>query len=97
MVVRKTVDGDVSKSPGTSARGSMDKMGDDFHAVGKGGVESGEHVDQIRDILFGAQRQDYERRFARLEELLVKNITELGNETTRKADKIGRAVSKKSI
>jgi len=84
MAVRKTLDSDASKSAGISDKGSTGQMGDDFPAAGKGAIEGGEHVDQIRDILFGAQRQDYERRFARLEELLVKNISELSNETTRK-------------
>ena len=84
MAVRKTLDSDASKSAGISAKGSIDQTGDDSPAVGKGKFEGGEHVDQIRDILFGAQRQDYERRFARLEELLVKNISELNNETTRR-------------
>ena len=83
MAVRKTVDGNAPKSSGMSAKGNIDQVGNDSPATGKGGIEGGEHVDQIREILFGAQQQDYERRFARLEELLVKNISELSNETTR--------------
>jgi len=30
------------------------------------------NVDKIRDILFGSQMRDYESRFARLEETLIK-------------------------
>ncbi len=41
-------------------------------------------VDQVREILFGAQREEYDRRFNRLEELLVKNMTALSNEMTEK-------------
>jgi len=84
MAVRKTSDSDASKSEGISAKSSTGQTGDDSPGAGKGKPEGGENVDQIRDILFGAQRQDYERRFARLEELLINSISELGNETTRK-------------
>jgi hypothetical protein len=85
MAVRKTLDSEASKSAGTSAKGSIDQIGAGFPAAGKGAIDGEEHVDQIRDILFGAQRQDYERRFARLEELLVKNISDLSNVTTRES------------
>jgi hypothetical protein len=41
------------------------------------------NVDKIRDILFGSQMRDYEVRFARLEESLLKESADL-KETTRK-------------
>jgi len=50
-------------------------------------VESGaggDRVGQIRDILFGAQREEYDRRLTRLEELLVTNIADLGNDVAHK-------------
>ena len=47
-------------------------------------AEAEQRVDQIRDILFGAQRDEYDRRFTRLEELLVKSISDLSNETAQK-------------
>lgn len=46
--------------------------------------ETEQKVGEIRDILFGAQRDEYDRRFTRLEELLVKSISDLTNETTAK-------------
>ena len=39
---------------------------------------SGGSVDKIRDILFGAQMRDYDRRFTRLEERLLKEATAPG-------------------
>ena len=41
------------------------------------------NVDKIRDILFGTQMRDYEARFARLEETLVKETVEI-RETNRR-------------
>ena len=35
------------------------------------------NVDKIRDILFGSQMRDYETRFARLEETLAKEISDM--------------------
>jgi hypothetical protein len=47
-------------------------------------IEPQDRVDQVREILFGTQREEYDRRFNRIEELLVKNISDLSNETTAK-------------
>jgi DNA repair exonuclease SbcCD ATPase subunit len=44
---------------------------------------AGNNVDKIRDILFGSQMRDYDTRFARLEETLLKESSDL-RETTRK-------------
>ena len=48
-----------------------------LEAAGTGNVE------KIRDILFGPQMRDYEHRFARLEETLLKEAADL-RESTRK-------------
>ena len=37
----------------------------------------GQNVDKIRDILFGAQMRDYDKRFARLEDRLMKDAEAL--------------------
>ncbi len=44
--------------------------------------ESG-NVDKIREILFGGQMRDYNKRFARLEERLLKESTDLRESTKR--------------
>lgn len=51
------------------------------------GAESGS-VDKIRDILFGTQMRDYDKRFARLEERLLKESAELREETRRRFDSL---------
>jgi chromosome segregation ATPase len=47
------------------------------------GQDTGASVDKIRDILFGSQIKNYEARFARLEENLVRETVEL-KETMRR-------------
>ena len=42
------------------------------------------NLDKIRDILFGAQTRDYERKFAVLEERLVKESADLRNDLKRR-------------
>ena len=57
---------------------------DTIHAaVEIAGPDSGASVDKIRDILFGSQIKNYEARFARLEENLVRETVEL-KETMRR-------------
>ena len=46
-------------------------------------AESG-NIDKIRDILFGGQMRDYERRFARLEERVAKEAADLRDDTRRR-------------
>ena len=45
---------------------------------------AGGNIDKVRDILFGGQMRDYERRFARLEERLLQETTELKEEVRRR-------------
>ena len=42
------------------------------------------NVDKIRDILFGAQMRDYDRRFATLEERLLREASELREDLQRR-------------
>jgi len=44
----------------------------------------GGNIDQIRDIIFGAQMRDYDRRFAQLEERLLKDSADLRDELGRR-------------
>jgi DNA anti-recombination protein RmuC len=47
---------------------------------------SGGSVDKIRDILFGAQMREYDRRFTRLEDRLIKEAGELREDTRQRFD-----------
>jgi phage host-nuclease inhibitor protein Gam len=46
------------------------------------------NVDKIRDILFGSQMRDYESRFARLEETLIKETLEIRDTNRRRFDQL---------
>ena len=48
------------------------------------GKEEGANVDKIRDILFGSQMRDYEKRFARLEENVSKAVETLREDTMKR-------------
>jgi DNA repair exonuclease SbcCD ATPase subunit len=46
--------------------------------------DSGGNIDKVRDILFGGQMRDYDRRFSRLEERLVQETAELKDDVRRR-------------
>lgn len=46
------------------------------------------NIGQIRDILFGAQMKDYDRRFARLEERLGKEAEDLRTDVKKRMDNL---------
>ena len=53
---------------------------------GNSGVLAGREsasVDTIRDMLFGNQMQDYDRRFADLEERFLQRLKDIESETSR--------------
>jgi hypothetical protein len=49
------------------------------------GVGAG-NIDKVRDILFGTQMRDYEKRFLRMEERINKEISNLREETRKRSD-----------
>lgn len=51
-------------------------------------------VDKIRDLLFGSQMQDYERRFSDTEERFLQKIKELDSETTRSLSSLDASTNK---
>ena len=53
-----------------------------------------ESVDKIRDILFGHQMRDYEKRFARLEEHLLGEIKELRETTSKQLESVEAFIKK---
>ncbi|MDX8388345.1 MAG: hypothetical protein R8M46_07420 [Ghiorsea sp.] len=50
-------------------------------------MEAG-NVDQIRDIIFGSQMRDYEKRFLRLEERVLSESDSLRSETSNRLDSL---------
>ena len=58
------------------------------NASGKEAPE-GANVDKIRDILFGSQMRDYEKRFTRLEDNVTKALETLREDMTKRLDTLG--------
>jgi seryl-tRNA synthetase len=52
------------------------------------------NVDKIREILFGGQMRDYDKRFSRLEERLMKESNELRENTRRSIETLESFVKK---
>ena len=57
-------------------------------------VADASSVDRIRDIIFGNQMQDYDRRFTRLEERILQEIQELRDDTSNRLDSIETYIRK---
>jgi hypothetical protein len=55
---------------------------------GNSGVAAADSIDQIRDIIFGSQMKEYERRFRRLEEHNRQCIADLHAEVCQRLDAI---------
>jgi len=53
-----------------------------------------ENLDKVRDILFGSQMRDNERRFGRLEERLIKETADLRDETRKRLDSLESFIRK---
>jgi hypothetical protein len=49
-----------------------------------GGPDASGNVDKIRDILFGSQMRDYDKKFARVEERLGREMSDLREEIKRR-------------
>ena len=54
----------------------------------------GESLDKVRDILFGSQSREYEKRFARLEDKLLKEAADLREDLKRRFDTLELYIKK---
>jgi hypothetical protein len=63
-------------------------LGETASRLGVPGLEPGEagNLDQIRDILFGVQSRDLDKRISRLEERLAKDTSDLRDDIKRRLD-----------
>ena len=57
---------------------------EELSRTASGAIERAGNVDKIRDILFGTQMRDYEKRFSRFEERLLKETSDLREEIKRR-------------
>jgi hypothetical protein len=70
-------------------KSAQDRADESEPALGPGkgeaaGPETAGNVDKIRDILFGSQMRDYEKKFTRVEERLGRETAELREEIKRR-------------
>jgi hypothetical protein len=70
------VDTNLARPPEPPAGASADPKGPTDEGAG--------NIDKVRDILFGGQMRDYERRFARLEDRLIQETAELRDEVRKR-------------
>src|SRR6478736_4745465 len=70
--------------------GNADGNGLNFMAAAQarenGGAGDAVGVDKIRDLLFGNQMQDYDRRFSKLEERVLQRFKDVESEAKRNLD-----------
>jgi len=52
------------------------------------------NLDKIRDILFGAQAREHDRRFAQLEQHLIREASDLRNDLKRRFESLERYIKK---
>src|ERR1700740_3851373 len=60
------------------------------------GKEEGANVDKIRDILFGSQMRDYEKRFTRLEDTVTKAVETLREDMTKRLDTLSNYIKEET-
>jgi len=70
-------DGQVTVTDGSRAEDA---------SAAKSDPAGGANLDKVRDILFGSQLRDVDRRLARLEERLLKETTDLRGEVKKRLD-----------
>jgi hypothetical protein len=61
----------------SNTNGEVHNESHEPQAVHENGSQTGASVDKIRDIIFGSQIKNYEARFVRLEENLIRETAEL--------------------
>ncbi|MBN2056978.1 hypothetical protein JW905_18775 [bacterium] len=76
--MKKADDKDDGKS--SQVTPAVDSMG------GLGGTTG--NIDKIRDILFGAQMKEFNKRFSHLESRMVKELSDLRDETKRQLESL---------
>jgi hypothetical protein len=66
--------------------------------VAEAGTEQagGASLDKVRDLLFGVQMREYERRLARLEERLLKDTTDLKDDVRRRLEALDTYVKRET-
>lgn len=89
--VKRTPDmSDISRALGTEGVAKLQTTGSGTN----GSKDGAGNIDKIRDLIFGSQMQDYEKRFGRLEERIFKEMTDSKSESKKTIDSLERYISK---
>jgi DNA repair exonuclease SbcCD ATPase subunit len=83
---------EINRADGSAAAAGIDEVKSQRGAKSQGG----ESLDKVRDILFGSQAREYEKRFARLEERLLKEAADLREELKKRFDTL-EAYTRKEV
>jgi hypothetical protein len=85
----------TKKNKPASAKKSLAASPEDdgLQNTGQEAAETGS-VDKIRDIIFGNQMRDYESRFLRLEQRMLKEISDLQEEVDKRFDSLQQYANK---
>lgn len=89
MTPEETRKGNAGRDEAKTGNGSSKKMSADAAAEAGGG-----NLEKIRDILFGAQVHDFEKRFARLEERLLKETADARADTKKRFESLESFIRK---
>ena len=71
---------DASPTSGTPSKGDARARPSSSPELTAADAAAGSNIDQLRDIIFGGQMREYERRFARMEERLAKDLAAVRDE-----------------
>lgn len=76
----------MAKKPKDRKKGVPMPADQEEKNAANGELREGANVDKIRDILFGSNMREYEKRFARLEERLTKSSDALREDLKKRFD-----------
>ena len=88
-----TAEGKQAVAPALADDSSTEEGQSSADSAGAHQSEAG-NVDKIREILFGGNMRDYDKRFSRLEERLAKESSDLRSETKKLFESLEAFVKK---
>jgi hypothetical protein len=91
--VKKAVKKKIKLKKRVNKRKEKTMSSEDKKKNGTGGAGI-ENLDKVRDILFGAQIQDVDKRFSKLEDLLHKETRNISDETNKRLSSLENYIKK---
>jgi DNA repair exonuclease SbcCD ATPase subunit len=88
------VNGNKSKTGAATAPAKVNSDERDKAALADLDTQGGASLEKVRDILFGVQMRESDKRFARLEERLAKEITDVKADVKKRLDALEMYIKK---